>query len=74
MIRGLYETGWHSGKLEYFNSKIKEYMVSFEDGSEDYLKEEDIDNVDIILVPEDKPSNVSGRVRKAVDYRKLADM
>ena len=46
----------------------------FEDGSTDYLKEEDIDNVEIILVPEDKPSNVSGRVRKAVDYRKLADM
>ena len=48
-------------------------MVSFEDGSTDYLKEDDIDGHEIILVSEDT-SKVSRRVRKAVDYRKLADV
>ena len=73
-IRGLYETGWHTGELKYFNTKTQEYFVSFEDGSPDYLKEEEIDNIEVILVAEEVPSKVSGRVRQAVDYKKLADM
>ena len=72
-IRGLYETGWHTGEVEYFNSKTQEYLVSFEDESTDYLKEEEIDNIEVILVSEET-SKVSGRARKAVDYKKLADM
>ena len=48
--------------------------MSFEDGSPDYLKEEEIDNIEVILVAEEVPSKVSGRVRQAVDYKKLADM
>ena len=47
--------------------------MSFEDGSPDYLKEEEIDNIEVILVSEET-SRVSGRVRQAVDYKKLADM
>ena len=72
-IRGFYETGWHIGRLEYYNTKIQEYFVTLQDGSEDYLKEEDIDNQEVILIPENV-SKVSGRVRKAVDYKKLADI
>ena len=41
-IRGLYETGWHVGKIEYLNTNLQEYLVSFNDGSSDYLKENDI--------------------------------
>ena len=32
-----------TGKLEYFNTKIGKYLVSFDDGSEDYIKESDRD-------------------------------
>ena len=71
-IRGLYETGWHTGEIEYFNSKLKEYFVTFDDGSSDYIKEDEIDGCQLILLSEDV-SKVSGRVRKSIDYRKLAD-
>ena len=42
-IRGNYETGWHLGTIEYFNTKLKEYLVFFDDGSSDYIKEDVID-------------------------------
>ena len=42
-IHGHYETGWHIGKIEYFNIKLKEYLVLFDDGSSDYIKEDVID-------------------------------
>merc|ERR1712008_174166 len=57
-IRGNYETGWHYGKIEYFNVKMGEYKVSFADGLDpDYIKEDDIDGVDIILLDDDLPTN-----------------
>merc|ERR1711923_420105 len=39
------------GTIQWFNSKLSEYNVLFEDGSEDYITTDDIDGVDIILVP-----------------------
>ena len=42
-ICGNYKTGCHNGRIEYFNSKLKEYFVLFDDGSSDYIKEDDID-------------------------------
>ena len=71
-IRGLYETGWHTGTVEYFNTKLEEYCVSFDDNSEDYIKESDIDGEKIILVSE--MSRVSGRIRAQVDYRKMSGL
>ena len=70
-IRGLYETGWHNGKIEYFNLKLKEFFVLFEDDTSDYLREEEIDGYQIILKD---VSKVSGRVRNTVNYRKFADI
>ena len=61
-IRGHYETGWHIGKIEYFNIKLEEYKVSFEDGSSDYIKKSDIDGTDIILLEND--SNLNDLVPK----------
>ena len=52
-IRGHYETGWHIGKIEYFNINLEEYKVSFEDGSSDYIKKSDIDGTEIILLEDD---------------------
>ena len=57
-IRGHYETGWYIGKIEYFNTKLEEYNVSFEDGSSDYIKKSDIDGVEIILL-EDKTTQTT---------------
>ena len=71
-IKGLYETGWHVGKLEYFNTKLQEYFVQFDDDSSDYLKKDDIDGHQVELIPEITRVSGSGRVHKVVDYRKLA--
>ena len=71
-IRGLYETGWHTGTVEYFNTELEEYCVTFKDNSEDYIKKNDIDGEKIILVSE--MSRVSGRIRAQVDYRKMSGL
>merc|ERR1739838_602216 len=66
-IRGNYETGWHYGKIEYFNVKMQEYKVSFADGLDpDYIKESDIDGVDIILLDDELPTNGNN---KSVDKK-----
>ena len=33
--------------ITHFNTKIEKYLVSFEDGSTDYPKEEEIDNIEV---------------------------
>merc|ERR1712150_29419 len=70
-IKGLYETGWHVGQVKYFNTFLQEYLVEFRDGSTDYIKKEDIDGLQIMLVQE--TTRTSGRIRKDVNYKKLAE-
>ena len=48
-----YETGWYIGKIEHFDTKLKEYLVKFDDGSHDYIKEDEIDGIDLILLNDD---------------------
>ena len=43
----MYESGWHIGQVMYFNRTLEEYKVSFEDGSIDFVPEEDIDEIEI---------------------------
>ena len=63
-IRGHYEgSGWHTGTIEYYNSELDKYLVLFEDESEDLIKVEDIDGVDIKFM--DKPKS-SQRIHKDV--------
>ena len=45
-----YEAGWISGTLKYFNATLMEYNALLEDGTEDYIKEGDIDGKDIVLI------------------------
>ena len=66
-IRGFYETGWHTGTIMYFNTNLEEYLVTFADESEDYIKRDDIDGSNFVLL-----SGKSRRNQKSVDYRKLA--
>ena len=49
-IKALYENGWEVGEISYFNSVLKEYRVSFTDGSEDYIQITDIDGVELQLI------------------------
>ena len=30
-IRGEYVTGWHTGEIMYFNTKLQEYFVTFDE-------------------------------------------
>ena len=48
-IRALYEDGWHSGGITWFNTVLGRYRVEYEDGSDDYVEDGDIDNINIIL-------------------------
>ena len=47
-LKVLYENGWFHGDM-YYNNKLKEYKVTYEDGSTDYVHEEDIDGIEVIL-------------------------
>ena len=42
-LKVFYEDGWHTGVMEYYNESLDKYHVKFEDGSEDYIGEDDID-------------------------------
>ena len=48
-----YETGWYIGKIEHFDTKLKEYLVKFDDESHDYIREDEIDGIDLILLNDD---------------------
>ena len=47
---GYYDKGWLNGSIQYFNKKHGEYKASFGDGSIDYIRESDIDGVELVLV------------------------
>ena len=49
-LKVLYENGWFIGEIKYFNEKLGKYMISYNDGSEDYISIEDIDDVEILLL------------------------
>ena len=49
-VKGVYENGVFDGVIEYFNTLLEQYMVKYQDGTDDYITEADIDGVDIILV------------------------
>merc|ERR1711976_696690 len=59
-LRALYWSGWHIGTIKYYNVDFKEYSVTFEDGSDDYISREDILNgKDVILEPSERSSKIS---------------
>ena len=57
-LRCNYDSGWHTGKIEYFNTKLEEYVVLFEDESSDYIKKSDIDGLEIILLGDNLPTSL----------------
>ena len=49
-IKSVYDNGWFTGTITWFNSKLQKVLVVFEDGTADYISNEDIDGVGISLV------------------------
>lgn len=49
-VRGHYTTGWYIGAIQYYNVRLKKFCVSFSDGSEDFIKKKEIDNVEVFLL------------------------
>ena len=49
-LKALYNNGWFTGDILYFNTSLNEYKVQFDDGSMDYIEPSDIDNVEIMIV------------------------
>ena len=45
-----YSGSWCEGVVSYFNRKLLEYKVEFEDGSVDYIPEEDIGSIDVVTL------------------------
>ena len=60
-LRCNYDSGWHTGKIEYFNTKLEEYVVFFEDESSDYIKKSDIDGLEIILLGDNLATSLIGK-------------
>ena len=48
-LKALYENGWHTGLVKYYNSKLGELKIDFTDGSSDYVAPADIDGEEIFL-------------------------
>ena len=46
----LFENGWHTGEIKYYNDHFQKYYVKFDDKSEDYIGEDDIDMVEVCVI------------------------
>ena len=49
-VEVLYENGWFTGKILYYNEQLDEYKVTFIDNTFDFIKSSDIDGVEVKLV------------------------
>ena len=50
-VTALYENGWFTRIIVYFNRELKEYKVDYVDKTSDYLPYNDFDGVEVILEP-----------------------
>ena len=49
-VRGLYENGWFTGIIIYFNTVLAKYLVEYADSSTALVGIEEFDNVSMILI------------------------
>ena len=49
-VKGLYENGWFTGTIQYFNEKMGRNRVLHDDDSEDYIGIKEIEGVEIVLL------------------------
>jgi hypothetical protein len=48
-IRALYADVWYTGVVTWYNTKLNEFHLSFEDGSEDYINIDDVNGTDMMF-------------------------
>ena len=46
----LYENGWHTGEIKYYNDLLQKYYVKFGDKPEDYIGEDNIDMIEVCVI------------------------
>ena len=51
-LKVLYENGWVIGEVEYYNKALKEYKVSFNDGTNDFIPEDEIGGGEVEVIIE----------------------
>ena len=49
-LKGLYENGWFTGTIQYFNEKMGRCRVLYNDDSEDYIGIRETEGVEIVLL------------------------
>ena len=49
-IKAIYDNGWYTGSISWFNNKLRKLRVAFEDGTDNYISTEDIDSAEISLI------------------------
>ena len=49
-VRALYENGWFTGEIIYFNTVLVKYMVKYADSSTDLVGIEDFDDSTMIML------------------------
>ena len=49
-VKALYQNGWFTGNIKYFNTVLKEYKVAYPDKTSDYLTIDDFDGIQVILL------------------------
>ena len=50
-IKALYDNGgWYTGRITLFNNEMEKLRVEYEDGTEDYIYESDIEVVEISFI------------------------
>ena len=49
-MKVLYESWWYTGEVKYYNDHLQKYCVKFDDDSEDYIVDDDIDMVEVCVI------------------------
>ena len=49
-VKALYENGWSTGEIMYFNNNLSKYLVEYPDSSTDLAEVADFDGVEMILL------------------------
>ena len=50
MIKAIYDNGWFTGNITWYNKKMQKLRVLYEDETDDYLSLDEIDGVEIYLL------------------------
>ena len=49
-VKVLYESGWSVGNVMYYNKALMKYKISFSDGTNDYIPEDEIGSAEVQVV------------------------